>query len=197
VHDTLLQNPNLLSALDGAMVLYDRGTSRHCIRVSQAATRVGTALHLGELELEALAWAGLLHDLGKLAVPEHILRKPGPLNDSEWAEIKRHPIVGADLLLSLSPRMEPIAAAIRSHHERWDGSGYPDGLAGDAIPLLGRIITLPDVFDAMTSVRHYRERVWTDEEAIDELERGAGVQFDPSIVAVFVEFHHHRSLAGA
>ncbi len=197
-HPVLVGDSRLLAALDGAIGLYHGETARHCDRVSRLARRVGKALGLDVVELEVLEWAGLLHDLGNLGVPAHVLGKLGPLDESDWVEIKRHPVVGADLLLALSPDSQRIAAGIRSHHERWDGSGYPDGLAGDAIPLSGRIITLADVFDAMTSARAYRSHVWSDEEAIEEIQRGAGTCFDPGIVPVFLELQRrdHTPLEG-
>jgi putative nucleotidyltransferase with HDIG domain len=192
VHDTLVKHPRLRQAFNAALALYDRRTAAHCARVSQASTRVASALLVGEHELEALAWSGLLHDLGKLSVSEEILRKRGPLTTDEWTEIKRHPTVGADLVLSISERLEPIAAGIRSHHERWDGTGYPDGLHGDTIPLAGRIIAIADVFDAMTSPRPYRPGSWTDSEAISYLQTQAHLQFDPRIVPVFIELHQQE-----
>ncbi len=157
--------------------------------------RVGIALGLGEVELEALAWSALLHDLGKVSVSEQILHKRGRLTADEWAVVKRHPIVGADLVLSISTRLEPIAAGIRSHHERWDGTGYPEGLAGDVIPLAGRIITVADVFDSMASPRPYRPGLWTDNEVLSHLQTQANLQFDPSIIPVFVELHHQELVA--
>lgn len=157
--------------------------------------RVGRALGLAEHALESLAWSAFLHDLGKLSVSEEILSKRGALTDDEWTQVKRHPIVGADLILSISQRLEPIAAGIRSHHERWDGTGYPDGLSGEAIPLTGRIITIADVFDSMTSPRPYRRRTWTDSEVISHLQTQVDLQFDAGIVPVFVELHQQQKVA--
>jgi HD-GYP domain-containing protein (c-di-GMP phosphodiesterase class II) len=159
--------------------------------------RVGSALGLVEHELESLAWSAFLHDLGKLSVSEEILSKRGALTDDEWAEVERHPIVGADLILSISQRLEPIAAGIRSHHERWDGTGYPDGRSGEAIPLAGRIISIADVFDSMTSPRPYRRRSWTDGEVFSYLQTQVDLQFDASIVPVFIELHRREMVAAS
>jgi putative nucleotidyltransferase with HDIG domain len=197
LHDTLVTHPHLLQTFHAALALYDRQTAAHCARVSRASTRVGSALGLSEHEREVLAWSGLLHDLGKLSVSEETLGKRGPLTKDEWVHIKHHPIVGADLIFSISERLEPIAAGIRSHHEQWDGSGYPDGLSGEAIPLAGRIIAIADVFDSMRSPRPYRPRSWTDREVIGYLETQAHLQFDPSIVPVFVALHHPEIVTAA
>jgi HD-GYP domain-containing protein (c-di-GMP phosphodiesterase class II) len=114
-------------------------------------------------------WVGILHDLGKLAVSAEVLRKTGPLTRSDWTEVKRHPVVGADLVLSISPSLAPLAAAIRAHHERWNGSGYPDGLDRVDIPLFGRIAAIGDVFDAVTHLRIYRTGVLTHREGVEVL----------------------------
>jgi HD-GYP domain-containing protein (c-di-GMP phosphodiesterase class II) len=126
--------------------------------------------------------AGSLHDLGKLAVPEEILRKPGPLTEAERLVLKRHPQIGYRMLRSLG--VEPVSTWVLHHHERWDGRGYPQGLGGDSIPLGARILFVADAYDAMTSERVYQSPV-PHEEAVAELERCAGSQFDPQIVAVF------------
>jgi HD-GYP domain-containing protein (c-di-GMP phosphodiesterase class II) len=189
VKDTLTTHPHLMRAFDAALLFYDRHTAEHASRVSQASMRVGRALAFGEDELEALTWSGLLHDLGKLSIPEEMLRRPGPLTGDEWVQMRRHPTVGAELILSVSECLEPIAAGIRSHHERWDGTGYPSGLSGETIPLAGRIITVADVFDSMTSPRAYRSRKWSEAEVISHLETQRHLHFDPTVVSVFVELH--------
>jgi HD-GYP domain-containing protein (c-di-GMP phosphodiesterase class II) len=136
----------------------------------------------GEVELARLA--GRLHDLGKLAIPEELLRKPGPLNEAERLVLERHPQIGYRMLDSLG--IEPVASWVLHHHERWDGRGYPDGLGGDDIPLGSRILFVADAYDAMTSDRVYRRKL-SHEDAIAELEGCAGAQFDPTVVTVFVE----------
>ena len=187
MHSSLRAHPDLLDALEGALGAYHHSTAKHADRVRQIANTLGVRLSLRATECEALSWAALLHDLGKLGVPVALLRKKGPLTDAEWVEMKRHPAVGAEMLVSLSPLLEPIAAGVRAHHEWWDGSGYPDGLAGEEIPLVGRIIAVADALDAMTHPRPYRPRVYTPDEAIAELQAGAGTEFDPNVVAALTE----------
>ena len=171
----------LRPALEAALDRYDPETAAHSLRVGRAAVALGRALGLSGFELAALAWAGALHDIGKIGVPHPILTKQGPLDADEWAEVRRHPYVGAGLLIDVSPALEPIAEAIRSHHERWDGSGYPDGLSGASIPIAGRVIAVVDAFDAMVSARPYH-RALSPERAHRELRAGAGSQFDPTVV---------------
>ncbi|MGH2996902.1 MAG: HD-GYP domain-containing protein, partial [Gaiellaceae bacterium] len=142
--------------------------------------------------VELTRLAGSLHDLGKLAIPEEILRKPGPLNEAERLVLERHPQIGYRMLDSLG--VEPVATWVLHHHERWDGTGYPDRKRGDEIPLGSRIIFVADAYDAMTTDRVYRSRL-THDHAIAELERCAGTQFDPLVVAAFrAEFDEPRRL---
>ena len=175
----------LLPAFGNAMVAYHTGTAEHSDRVGTMARAVGVELALVGEELEVLHWAGLLHDIGKLAVPEKILNKRGPLTTPEWDAIKRHPSVGGDLLLTISPGLEPVAAAVRAHHERWDGSGYPDGLVGRGIPLAGRIVAVADVYDALTHPRSYRPDAFASASAIEHLTSGAGHLYDRDVVDAF------------
>ena len=158
----------------------DAYTGRHSDRVAELAVRIATRLGADDDQIELTRIAASLHDLGKLAVPEEILRKPGPLTDSERAVLERHPQIGSQMLETLG--VDPVAEYVRHHHERWDGGGYPDGLPGEEIPLGSRIIFVADAFDAMTSDRVYRSRL-SEPEALAELERHAGTQFDPEIVA--------------
>ena len=170
------------ASLAKAVDARDAYTGSHSQRVSELAARI--ALQLGaDVELvELTRLAASLHDLGKLAVPEEILRKPGPLTDPERMVLERHPQIGFRMLESLG--VDPVAEWVLHHHERWDGTGYPDGLHGDSIPLGARIIFVADAYDAMTSERVYQRRL-TDEEALRELNRCAGTQFDPEVVAAF------------
>ena len=161
----------------------DAYTGGHSHTVGEMSARIARLLGLHPREVELVRLAGSLHDLGKLAVPEEILRKPGPLNDAERLVLERHPQIGFRMLESLG--IEPIASWVLHHHERWDGSGYPERLGGADIPLGSRIILVADAYDAMTSDRVYSARV-SHEQAVDELERCAGTQFDPEIVSVFV-----------
>jgi len=175
----------LLPAFGNAMVAYHRGTAQHSERVGALARSIGVEIGVEGVDLEILHWAGLLHDIGKLAVPEEILTKPGRLTPEEWIQVQRHPAVGSELLRTISSGLEPVAAAVRAHHERWDGSGYPDGLAGEDIPLAGRIVTVADVYDALTHQRVYRRDAYTSTAALEFLVTSAGRQFDRGAVEAF------------
>jgi diguanylate cyclase (GGDEF)-like protein len=172
------------ASLAKAVDARDTYTGSHSERVSELAARVAGRLGLEPEQVELTRLAGSLHDLGKLAIPEEILRKPGALTDSERLVLERHPQIGFRMLDSLG--VDPVADLVLHHHERWDGAGYPDGLQGEEIPLGARIIFVTDAFDAMTSDRIYRPRR-SSEAALAELERCAGSQFDPAIVAAFAE----------
>jgi diguanylate cyclase (GGDEF)-like protein len=165
--------------------LYEREPELHghVETVAELAVEVGRRSGLGEQELEQLHHAAQLHDIGKIAIPDDILRKPGALTDEEWTFVRRHTIVG-ERILTASPALRPVARIVRSTHERWDGAGYPDGLAGDRIPLAARIIAVCDAFHAITAERAYSS-ARTAADAVAELERCAGSQFDPVIVARF------------
>jgi diguanylate cyclase (GGDEF)-like protein/putative nucleotidyltransferase with HDIG domain len=167
------------ASLARAVDARDVYTGSHSQRVADLAARTARRLGLPEEEVELTRLAASLHDLGKLAIPEEILRKPGPLTDPERMVLERHPQIGFRMLESLG--VDPVADWVLHHHERWDGSGYPDGLPGDEIPLGARIIFVADAYDAMTSERVYRRRV-APGQAIAELRRCAGSQFDPDIV---------------
>jgi diguanylate cyclase (GGDEF)-like protein len=147
------------------------------------ALAVGRELHMGPEGLDEVARAAELHDVGKIAVPDAILDKPGPLDPVEWSFMRRHPLIGERILLA-APALRPVARLVRSSHERWDGTGYPDGLSGDEIPLGARVVAVCDAFNAMTTERPYREAV-SDYDAIDELRACAGTQFDPMVVEAF------------
>ena len=168
------------ASLARAVDARDVYTGSHSQRVADLAARTARRLGLPDEEVELTRLAASLHDLGKLAIPEEILRKPGPLTEPERMVLERHPQIGFRMLESLG--VDPVADWVLHHHERWDGSGYPDGLPGDRIPLGARIIFVADAYDAMTSERVYRRRV-APQHAIAELERCAGSQFDPEIVA--------------
>lgn len=153
----------------------------HSHRVSVLATMLGSSLGMDPRELRDLRIASLLHDVGKILVPSGILRKDGPLSVVEAAAVRRHGIYGGSILRRI-PALAFAAPAARWHHERWDGLGYPDGLAGHAIPLFARIVGVADALDAMTSVRPYREAVGM-QDAFTELEAQSGAQFDPLVVS--------------
>jgi two-component system cell cycle response regulator len=156
---------------------------RHMDHVADHAAATARELGLtGEL-VDEVARAAELHDIGKIAIPDGVLHKPGPLDDDEWALMRQHTIIGERILLA-APALKPVAALVRASHERWDGAGYPDRLAGDAIPLGARIVAVCDAYDAMTSDRTYRAAL-TPGAAIAELQRCAGSQFDPAVVDAF------------
>jgi putative two-component system response regulator len=164
----------------------DDETYQHTERVGHVASRLALELGLPAGQVTLLRHAAPLHDVGKLAIPDCILLKPGRLTAEEFDVMKTHAELGARLLSSGSSRVLQTAAVIAAtHHERWDGTGYPKGLAGDAIPLVGRIVAVADVFDALTHDRPYKE-AWPVERACAEIERSAGGQFDPRVVAAFL-----------
>ena len=157
---------------------------RHHRAVAELAGSLARHIGLRDEQLHAVVRAAELHDVGKVLVPDAILNKPGELSEDELALMRRHAIAGW-LILRESAESDAIAALVRSSHERWDGKGYPDGLAGEAIPLGARIITICDAFDAMTHERPYRS-ARSGAEALAELREGAGVRYDPTLVAVFL-----------
>ncbi|OGD71681.1 MAG: hypothetical protein A2Y64_09585 [Candidatus Coatesbacteria bacterium RBG_13_66_14] len=161
---------------------YHRG---HSDRVMRYAVRLGRARGLGHEELTSLSFAAVLHDIGKVGLAEEIIGKDTPLDEAEWVVVRRHPIVG-EALVGGVPYLEEAARTIRHHHERWDGEGYPNRLAGEEIPLPARILAIAESYDAMTSERPYRHPL-TTERALLELEGNAGEQFDPELVPLFIE----------
>jgi diguanylate cyclase (GGDEF)-like protein/putative nucleotidyltransferase with HDIG domain len=182
------------ASLAKAVDARDTYTGKHSEAVAELSARIAMRLGLDAEQVELTRLAGSLHDLGKLAIPEEILRKPGELTDSERLVLERHPQIGFRMLDSLG--VDPVADLVLHHHERWDGAGYPDGLPADAIPLGARIIFVADAFHAMTSDRVYRPRLSHDE-AIAELRRCSGTQFDPAIVRAFIEDTQSIAVASA
>jgi putative nucleotidyltransferase with HDIG domain len=170
------------ASLAKAVDARDVYTGSHSQRVAELAARIARRLGVDEAQIELARLAGSLHDQGKLAIPEEILRKPSALNESERVVLQRHPQIGHRMLESLG--VEPVAEWVLHHHERWDGNGYPDRLRGEEIPLGARILFVADAFDAMTSERVYRKPL-SERDAVSELERCAGSQFDPAIVDAF------------
>jgi hypothetical protein len=165
----------LVSMISARLASHDPGTDAHCHRVTVPAVAVGRALRLPTDRLVVLARAALVHDAGKLAIAPALLRKPGPLTTQEYEQVQDHAAAGEHLLRSLG--MDAEASVVRHHHERIDGRGYPDMLAGDEIPLESRIILTVDAYDAMTAERPYRDRI-SEHEALAELRAHAGTQFD-------------------
>lgn len=163
----------------------DAYTHEHTNRVRHLSLRMGEQLGWSEAQLEVLGLGALLHDIGKIAVPDAILRKTGPLTLDETMAMRQHPGIGADILKRV-PYLAAAAPAVRGHHERWDGMGYPDRLVGVAIPMEARIIALADTFDAITTNRPYR-RARSTELALYELHNESGKQFDPALVKIFAD----------
>ena len=169
-----------VQALALELRLHHAPTADHSHRLAAHARVVADDLRLDALDATEVELVAVLHDVGKLAVDPHILDWPGPLDDRQRDRMRRHTIEGEELLAGIAG-LEHLAPAVRATHEAWDGSGYPDGLAGDDIPLTARIVTVVDAYDAMTSQRAYR-RPLTRRQALSRLRRGAGVQFDPRVV---------------
>lgn len=187
-----------VEALALAIEAKDAGTHDHLQRVRVYATEIGRELGMKEPDLEALRAAALLHDIGKLAVPEHIISKPGRLTPEEFEKMKIHPLVGAEILEEVKFPY-PVVPIVRAHHEKWDGLGYPYGLSGENIPLGARILAVVDCFDALTSDRQYRRAV-TPEEAMEIVSAESGRSFDPAVVGVLRRRHaelERLALAGA
>src|SRR5215211_8793432 len=174
-----------VDVLAGTLGLRDGHTGEHSDRVVGLAERIGERLGLGERELRDLGFAARLHDIGKVGVPDAVLHKPGPLDEAERELIKGHSVWGADLVGRI-PGLEDVARIVRHHHERYDGFGYPDGLAGRDIPLASRILTVSDAYVAMTEDRPYR-RARPRFEVDHEFRDCSGAQFDPYVVQALRE----------
>jgi len=177
-----------LLALGSALDVRDTETEEHARRVAHNSRLIAERLGIDADEVRRIERGAFLHDVGKIGVPDSVLRKPGPLDDAEWQLMRRHAAVGAQIV-SRVPFLRPAAALIVAHHERWDGKGYPAGLSGEAIPLGARIFAVADAYDAMTSDRPYR-RGLPHEVALAEIHRNGGTQFDPRVVAAFAELAH-------
>ena len=169
-----------VGALAALLDLRDGYTGQHSSTVVTLCEEVGRRVGVAGAELEHLRIAAHLHDLGKIGVPDQILHKPGPLDAAEWSIMREHPVWGARALQAI-PGFRPAARAVRGHHERWDGDGYPDGLAGEAIPIAARVIAVCDAYEAMTSTRPYRPALRSTE-ARERLVADTGTQFDPAAV---------------
>jgi HD-GYP domain-containing protein (c-di-GMP phosphodiesterase class II) len=163
----------------------DHLTGSHCQRVADLVLRLALVLGWPAPEAQMLMLAARLHDLGKVAVPDVILQKPGTLTQEEWDLVRRHPVVGAEIISHI-PALRPLAPVIRAHHERWDGQGYPDQLVGETIPLGARILTVADAYLSMIVDRPYQP-ARAPAAAVAELRRCAGSQFDPQVVEVLAQ----------
>lgn len=186
IHELTATREQTFRALGVALEYRDYETKGHTDRVVRAAAAFGRALGMSETELQALQWGAYLHDLGKLAIPDHILLKPARLSEEEFSVIRKHTLYGYEMTRGIPFLPDSTRELVLYHHERWEGGGYPDGLSGDAIPLAARMFSLVDVYDALTSERPYK-RAWTQEEALAEIRAMAGRQFDPRLTAVFLE----------
>jgi HD-GYP domain-containing protein (c-di-GMP phosphodiesterase class II) len=180
-----------LLALANALEARDAYTRGHSDRVAALSRGLALAAGLPAAAADVIAQAGRLHDLGKIGVPEGVLRKPGPLTDDEWALMRQHPLTGAQILAPLEFFVDGMLI-VRHHHERFDGSGYPDGLRGPAIPLGARIVAVGDVYDALTSDRSYR-RGLSHAAVVEQLRRDAGRTLDGDLVTLFLDLHRHGS----
>ncbi len=186
LYESLISNfYGMLKSLVNALEAKDLYTGKHSERVTRYGIEVARRLGCTEAQIESMQTVGYLHDIGKIGVRDSILNKPGSLSTDEYEIVKKHPAIGDSIVseLGLSPEERSI---IRHHHERWDGKGYPDGLSGEDIPLLARIVSVVDAFDAMTSERAYRHAM-SREESIAELLKNRGKQFDPSTLDAFLD----------
>lgn len=184
LHETRLR---IIQRLGRAAEYKDNETGLHVIRMSHYSHLLGEAVGMSATEAELLLNAAPMHDIGKIGIPDRILQKPGKLDAGEWAIMQTHSQIGADILGDAgdSDLLEMARIVALTHHEKWDGSGYPNGLVGEAIPRVGRIVAIADVFDALTSERPYK-RAWPVEQAVALLKDGAGSHFDPQLVPAFL-----------
>ncbi|HRC84455.1 MAG TPA: HD-GYP domain-containing protein, partial [Thermoanaerobaculia bacterium] len=173
-----------IEAVVTAIDARDNDTTGHSFRVARYAVALGRQMSLSERDLETLEWGSLLHDIGKLAVPDAVLWKGGPLTEEEWLIMRQHPVWGAEILENVE-FLSPALAVVAHHQERWDGTGYPSELAREQIPLLARIFAVVDTYDSLTSDRPYR-RACPHSVAVAELSRVAGTQLDPQVVSAFL-----------
>ena len=171
-----------------ALDLRDKETEWHTQRVTEMTVKLARAFGLSEAELVQVRWGSLLHDIGKMGVPDMILHKTGPLSDEEWVEMKKHPIFAYEMLFPIQYLRMALDIPY-CHHEKWDGTGYPHGLKGDQIPLVARIFAVVDVWDALNSDRPYRT-AWPEEKAREHIRTSAGTHFDPQVVALFMRIHN-------
>jgi putative two-component system response regulator len=195
LYDKLDSAERVIYALAAAVEAKDSYTEAHTERVARLSKQIGATLGLGPDDLDALYRGGLVHDIGKIGIPDSMLLKPGPLDADETTRMREHPLIGERIVRPLNSAVG-LLPIIRHHHERVDGKGYPDGLAGDDIPLLARIVSVCDAYDALVSERPYREGLST-ESALRVLARGAGSQWDRRLVALLTDLVERQAVDGA
>ena len=188
--DHLVSSEAVVVALARTVEARDHYTEKHLRRVADRSVEIARKMGMSQRDVEGVRLGGLLHDVGKIAVPDGVLLKPGPLNEAEFAQIRMHPETGAEIVRPLSAFDGPEPAVLH-HHEHFDGSGYPAGLRGEAIPLAARIVAVADGFDAMTTDRPYRKAL-APVVAFERLEQGRGTQWDPAVVGIFLDAYAGR-----
>lgn len=190
--DASVEMDDVLKLVATTLQARDPYTYEHCYRVARLAELIAGELSLSPQESQRIRIVAHLHDIGKIAISDEVLRKPGVLSHRQYQEVQTHPVVGEDVLERI-PTFRGLARLVRHHHERWDGRGYPDNLWGDKIPIESRVIALADAFDAITSDRPYRARL-TFEYAVQEILNNAGSQFCPDCVDAFGRIRHRLKL---
>jgi|SRR5271165_469871 len=190
-------NHGVLVAFRRQIVAHSERLGTHSTRVGELAANLGRELGVGGSELFLLRWAGELHDLGKTLIPRSLLFNAGPFDEFERAVIEKHPVVGHDLLVEMSPDFHDLALAVRSHHERWDGLGYPDHLSQEAICDIARLVAIADVYDALTSDRPYRSMPFSHDSAVNLIMAESGTHFDPTFVDAFLELERRGLVGGS
>ena len=175
----------VVTSLAGTIDAKDPYTKGHSTLVSRYSEALARAIHLPEAEVERIKLGALLHDIGKIGIPENVLRKPAMLDDEEWEIMKQHPVIGAEKVLAPNESLRDLIPMVKYHHEHWDGTGYPCGLKGDEIPLNARIVSIADAYHALVSDRPYRKGL-SVEKACEILKLGAGVQWDKELVRQFI-----------
>ena len=176
----------IATSLAGAIDAKDTYTKGHSTSVSRYSEALARAINLPEAEVERITLGALLHDVGKIDIPETVLRKEGPLSDDEWCIMKQHPVIGVEKVLNPNPNLRDLIPIVKYHHERIDGTGYPEGLTGKKIPLAAKIVAIADTYHALTSDRPYRKGM-NVEKALAILEEGAGTQWDADLTRTFIQ----------
>jgi putative nucleotidyltransferase with HDIG domain len=185
--DLVIAYDSTLEGWSGALDLRDKETEGHTQRVTQLSLRLARAVGVDNHDLVNIRRGALLHDIGKMGIPDRILLKPGPLAEEEWVIMRKHPAYAFELLSPIA-YLRPALDIPYCHHEKWDGTGYPRGLKGEQIPLAARIFAIVDVWDALRSDRPYR-KAWSEQQALEYIEAQTGKHFDPQVVKVFLQMN--------